>query len=155
MEWVSKCSRADYWQFLPRQSDWITSTRRWSKHRGLKSHGQSLIIIWSTRRLWNTQPLHHVLFFTLLLVLFFKHYICKVVSGSNYFSHHFLLLILARRVFNVTLLLSWKQSHRTKCRLCGFFFLFFNPCLISVIISWLLLLSLLAKVICTPTLKGF
>ncbi len=134
------------------RSDRTTSTRRWSKQHGSEYHGQSLITVWSTRTLWNMQPLPRVLLFTLFLVLFSKHYICRVLSGSDCLSHHFLLPIPARRVFNLTLSLSWKQSCRTECRFCGFFFFWlFNPCLIRVIINWLLLLSLSGKVICTPT----
>ncbi len=124
LERVSECSGANCRHILPGQGDWTTSTRRWSKQHGLESHGQSLITVWSTRTVWNTQPLRRVLFFTLLLVLFFEHYICRVVSGSDCLNHHFLLSIPAWRLFDVTLLLSRNQSCRTECRLCGFFFAF-------------------------------
>ncbi len=126
LERVSECSGADCRQFLPGQSDWTTSTRRWSKHDGLESHGQSLITVWSTRTVWNMQPLRRIHFFTLLLVLFFKHYICRVVSGSDCLKHHFLLSIPARRVFDVTLLLSWMQNCSVWMSSSGFcFFLIF------------------------------
>lgn len=136
LEPVSECSWADFQQFLYGQSYRTTSTRRWSKQHGSEYHGQSLITVWSTRTLWNTHPLPRVLLFTLLLVLFSKHYICRVISSSDCLSHHFLLPIPARRVFNLTLSLSWKQRCRTECRFCGFFFLCFS------IHVWLGLLSI-------------